>query len=78
MKIKHIIKRSLESINVGVYRISKNPDGVPSHEMHDPFAHIDPLIHNTKENFDTNACKETTLKEYLTEARMQFYRDVIT
>ena len=77
MKIKHIIKRSLESINIGIYRISKNPDGVPSHEIPDPFAHIDPLVHNTKENFDRNACKETTLKEYLTEGRMQFYRDVI-
>ena len=65
-------------MNIGIYRISQNPDGVPLHEIPDPFAHIDPLVHNTKENFDTNACKETTLKEYLTEGRMQFYRDVIT
>lgn len=78
MKIQHIIKKSLESLNIGIYRISNNPDGVPSHEIPDPFAHIDPLAHNTMENFDTNACEETTLKEYLTEGRMQFYRDVIS
>lgn len=65
-------------MDIGIYRISNNPDGVPLYEMPDPFAHIDPLVHNTKENLDANACKETTLNEYLTEDRMQFYRNVIS
>ncbi len=65
-------------MDIGIYRISNNPDGVPLYEMPDPFAHIDPLVHNTKENADKNACKETLLKEYLVEDRMQFYRDVIS
>lgn len=46
--------------------------------MPDPFTHIDPLVHNTKENADKIACTETLLKEYLVEDCMQFYRDVIS
>ena len=65
-------------MDIGIYRISNNPDGVPLYEMPDPFAHIDPLVHNTKENLDAKVCKETILKEYLTEDRMQFYQNAIS
>ena len=78
MKLKTIFKKILEYLNIGVYWISNNPDGVPLYKIPDPFEHIDPLIHNAKENADKNACKETLLKEYLVEDRMQFYRDVIS
>ena len=76
--IKNIVKKLLEIFDLGIYRISKNSTGAPTHKYHDPFAHIDPLEHNDKNLIDSKISINSVKSEYLTEARLEFYNKVIS
>lgn len=64
--------------DLGIYRISRNSDGVPTYIYNDPFAHIDPLDHNDKNLIDSKISLNSIKSEYLTDTRLEFYDKIIS
>jgi len=72
-----ILKKILASLDVGIYRISKNKSfpGFIDHSK-DFDIKIDPIIHNSKEYLNT-AVTTKGIKAYLSDERIEFYNRIV-